>query len=130
MATAPAFAATINNGSAIAHATADTSLTAPTNIATPFTAGASGSQVNEIVVEGLGTTSAGVCNIFLYDGTTYNLFDQFVVTAVTSSTTAAAFRLSKSYANLFLKTGWSVRFTNTVAGNQSLLKVSVFGGDM
>lgn len=129
MATTPAFAATVNNGSAIAHATLDTSLTAPTNVATVFTAGASGSKIEEIVVQGLGTTVAGMCNLFLYDGTTYHLFDQFTVSAVTSSTTAAAYRVYKTYSNVVLKSGWSLRFTQTIAGNQSMLKVSAFGGD-
>lgn len=129
MATDPAFAATVNIGAAIASATFDASLTAPTNVATVFTAGASGSKIEEIVVEGLGTTVLGVCNLFLYDGSTYHLFDQVLVLAVTSSTTATAFRWNKSYPNLVLKTGWSLRFAQTIAGNQSMLKVSAFGGD-
>jgi len=130
MATTPAFAATVNNGSAIASATLDTSLTAPTNVATVLTAGASGSKIEEVVVQGLGTTVAGMCNLFLYDGATYHLLDQFTIAAVTSSTTAPAFRTYRTYSNLVLKTGWSLRFTVTVAGLQSLLKMSAFGGDM
>lgn len=68
-------------------------------------------------------------NIFLYDGTTYHLVDQFTVTAVTSSATAAAYRQSRQYTNLEMPTGWSLRAAQTVAGNASGLKVTAFGGD-
>lgn len=129
MATAPAFAATPNNASAIASATADTSLTAPTNVATIFTAGASGSKVEEVRMQGLGTTVAGVINLFAYDGATYHLIDQWLVPAVTSSTILRAWQSVRAYANLVLKTGWTLRFTVTVAGLQSLIKGSAFGGD-
>lgn len=129
MASAPAFAATPNNGSALASATLDTSLTAPTNVATIFTAGASGSKVESVTMQGVGTTVAGVVNLFAYDGSTYHLIDQFLVTAVTSSTTALAWQAIRTYANLVLKTGWSLRFTVTVSGLQSLIKGSAFGGD-
>lgn len=129
MATAPAFAATPNVASAIASATLDTSLTAPTNVATLTTGGASGTKVEEVVFEGLGTTAAGVINLFLYDGSTYHLYDQIPVIAVTSSATAAAFRAARSYANLLVKSGWSLRFTVTVAGLQSLIKGTATGGD-
>lgn len=129
MATAPAFAATVNNGSALASATLDTSLTAPTNIATIFTAGASGSKCEEVVMQAVGTTVAGVINLFAYDGATYHLIDQFLVPVVTSSTTAKAWRVSRAYTNLVLKNGWTLRFTVTIAGLQSMIKGSAFGGD-
>lgn len=129
MATTPAFAAVVNNGSAIASATLDTSLTAPTNIATMVTAGASGSKFEEITMQALGTTVAGVVNLFGFDGATYHLIDQFLVPVIASSTTAKAWRVSRTYPNLTIKTGWSLRFTVTVAGLQSLIKGSAFGGD-
>lgn len=130
MSTDPAFASVINNNSATVSATLDTSLTAPTNAVTVFTAGANGSAIYEMVLEGLLTTVAGVCNIFLHDGSTYHLFEQALVTAITSSTTATAYRWNKAYPNLYIKNGWTVRFTQTIAGNQSGLKLSVFGADL
>lgn len=129
MATEPAFASTPNNSSGIAPATLDTSLTAPTNVTTVFTAGANGSKVEEIDIVELGTTVAGVLNIFLYDGATYHLFDSFLIVAHTVNTTTASLRTVKTYPNLVLKSGWSIRIATTVAGNQSMHKVSVFGGD-
>ena len=129
MATTPAFAATTITWSGLVPATLDTSLTAPTNVTTLGTAGASGSQINEIVCQGVGTTVAGVVNIFLYDGSTYHLYDQFLVTAVTSSTTAVAWRATRQYANLWLPSNsWSLRCTVTTSGNQSMVKVTATGG--
>lgn len=129
MATDAAFAATPRVASAIASGTLDTSRTAPTNVATVFTAGASGSKIEEIVVQGLGTTVAGIGCLFLYDGSTYNLIDELLIIAVTASTTAQAYRWNKAYPNLILQSGWSLRFTQTIAGNVSLFKVTAFGGD-
>jgi len=129
MSSTPGFAATPANGSGTVPATQDTSLIAPTNVTTILTAGAAGSRIDEIRVVGLATTVAGVVNIFAYDGSTYHLIDQVLVTAVSSTTTAVAFSAVRYYANLILKNGWSLRVAQTVAGNTSSLKVSAFGGD-
>ena len=131
MATAPAFASTVNLGSGLVSATLDTSLTAPTNVTTIVTGVAAGTKIEELVFQGVGTTVASVVNVFLYDGSTYHLYDQALITAVTSSTTAVAFRNTRQYTNLLLKDNtWSLRVTNTVAGNQSMIKVTATGGDL
>jgi hypothetical protein len=134
MASTPSFAATPILGSGLVHATLDTSLTAPSNITSLFTAGSSGTKVEEIVFQGVGTTVAGVVNVFAYDGSaggTYHLIDQVLVSAVTSSTTAVAFRAVRQYTNLVLpSSSWSLRVTNTVSGNQALIKVSAFGASL
>jgi len=132
MASSPAYANVAIVGTGLAHATLDTSLTAPTNVTTltfSTAIGASGAKIEEVRVIGVGTTAAGVLNLFLYDGSTYHLVDQVAITAVTSSTTANAFFMSLRYDNLFIPNGWSMRFTNTVSGNQSLLKVIALGAN-
>lgn len=125
----PIFAVTPNVGSGIVPATLDTSLTAPTNATTIFTAGSAGAKIEEIVVEGLGTTVAGLLTLFVHDGSTYLLVDTFTITAVTVSATVAPFRASRKYANLILENGWTLRIAQTIAGNQSLLRATAFGGD-
>ena len=131
MATTPAFASTPRTGSIIASATFDASLTAPTNVGIIITGVAAGTKIEEVVMQALGTTVAGVVNLFLFDATTYHLYDQFLVTAVTSSTTAKGWRVSRAYPNLVLPTAsWSLRFTVTVAGLQSLIKGTATGGDL
>lgn len=132
MATAAQYAATPKVGSALL-TTADTSLTAPTTVGTVFTAGSSGSRIDYIDIQGVATTTASIVNLFIYDGTTYFLWQQVPVVAVTSSTTAVAFNAtlsSNSNANvmpLCIPTGYSLRATVTVT--QSGIRVIAYGGD-
>lgn len=132
MATDPAFAATPRAGANIITAL-ETSLTVPTQAVTVITAGASGSILSEVVIEGVTTsltptTVAGLVYLFLHDGATFHLFDVLAVTAVTASATVAPFRVSKLYAES-VQTGWSLRASNSIAGNNGLLKVTAFVGD-
>jgi len=129
MAANPSYAATPRASSVIVPATNDTSLTAPTNYALLFTPGASGSKVEEIDVLGLGTTVAGRLNLFIYDGTNINLIDQYILIAITPSTTQQVFRRSFAYSNLFVPSGSVLRISIMETGNESLLKVTAFGGD-
>lgn len=129
MASTPAFATTINVGSGLVPATADTSRTAPTNVTTIFTAGASGSKVERITLVGVGTTVLGGICLFRYDGSTYHLIDEITVLAITPSTTVPPFIFSKAYDDLVLKSGDTLRITTQIAGNQSLVKATAFGGD-
>lgn len=133
MATDPQFAATVQLGAALLGA-AETNLQVPTTTSVIVTAGASGTKIEEIVIQAsqttlVATTAAGLVYIFLYDGTTYHLFDTGLVTAITASSTVAPFRLSKLYNNLLLKTGWSLRASQSISGNASILKVVALGGD-
>lgn len=133
MATNPAYAATVNNNAALLTAL-ETNLQVPTQAVLILTAGATGTKIEEIVVEATATslvptTVAGLVYLFLYDGSTYHLFDVVAVTAITASATAAGFRSSKMYNNLVLKNGWKLYAANSVSGNNSVLKVHAFGAD-
>lgn len=135
MATAPAFASTPNIGAALL-GTAETDLQAPAQTSVILTAGANGTKLEEIVVEATKsasltvTTVAGLVYLFLYDGSTYHLFDAILVTAVSGTATVAPFRASNRYANLWLKSGWSLRASQSIAGNASMLKCHAFGADL
>jgi hypothetical protein len=113
--------------------TADTSLTAPTTVGTIVTAGASGTRIDYIDIQGVATTVAGLINLFVYDGTTYFLWTQVPVIAITSSTTVPAFTAVLSSNNnsnimpLTLPTGYSLRATTSVA--QTGIRVNAYGGD-
>lgn len=132
MATNAQYAATPKIGSALL-TTADTSLTAPTTVGTVLTAGASGSRIDYIDIQGVATTVAGLVNLFIFDGSTYSLYLQVPIVAVTSSTTAPAFATaisSNSHPNLLpinLPTGFSLRATTSVA--QTGIRVVAQGGD-
>jgi hypothetical protein len=129
MATAASFAATVNVGVVKAPATNDTSLTAPTNVATLFTAGASGSRVDQIDAVGLGTTANGRLNVFLVRSATYYLVYQFLVTAVTPSATVAVNYYSQTFTNLELKSGDTLAISVMETGNESLYQFNAYGGD-
>ena len=76
--------------------------TASTSGVTVTLGGGQGCIVPEITVTGIGTTVAGVINLFVLNGGVYSLYDSFVVTVVTPSTTTAPFRAVHDYGNLWL----------------------------
>lgn len=132
MATSAQYAATPVFGSANL-TTADTSLTAPTTFGTVLTAGASGTRIDYIDIQGVATTVTGLINLFVFDGTNYILWNQVPVQPVTSSTTAPAFQVllsSNGNANIMpltLPTGFSLRATTSVA--QTGIRVTAYGGN-
>jgi hypothetical protein len=111
----------------------DTSLTAPVTIGSILTAGASGTRIDYIDIQGVATTVTGLVNLFVYDGTNYILWQQVPVQAVTSSTTAPAFTValsSNGNANIMplnLPTGYSLRAAISVA--QTGLRITAYGGN-
>jgi hypothetical protein len=78
-------------------------------IATIFTAGSSGSRVDDIKIQATGTTTAGVVRLFLHDGTNARLFAEVLVPAVTPSTTVPAFTAALVNQAIILPNGWSLR---------------------
>jgi hypothetical protein len=132
MSTSAQYASTPKFGSATL-TTADTSLTAPTTANTIVTAGSSGTRIDYIDVQGVANTSAGIVNLFVYDGTNYILWNQVPIQAVTQSTTVPAFTAalsSNGNANimpLILPTGYSLRAAASVT--QTGVRVTAYGGD-
>lgn len=128
MATAPTYAATPNNLPVKVSATADTSYTAPSVTVVAFTAGASGSKVEEIVINGNGTTILGILTLFIKRSGSFYLFDSFLIPVVTPSTTTVAnLRISRTYTNLVLKSGDTLEVASTVASQ--LASVTALGAD-
>lgn len=133
MAVDPQFASTVSLGAALLGAV-ETNLQVPTTTSIIVTAGAAGTKIEEVVLNATAasltpTTVAGLVYLFLHDGTTFHLFDVLTVTAITASATTPPFRLTKPYTNLFLKNLWSLRASQSIAGNASILKCEAFGGD-
>ncbi len=109
---------------------AETSLTVPTTTSTLFTAGANGAKIEEIVIDATATTVAGLVYVFRYDGTTYHKYDTIPVVAFTASSSAAPFHLARAYPNLYLPTSaWSLRVSQSIAGNASILKAHCVPGN-
>ena len=131
MCSAPIFFGTVRAiGAGIVPATADTSLTAPTNVTTILTAATAGTKIEQIRITQVATTSAaGLVNLFLYDGSTYHLFDQYAFSTLALSSSVRLTPVDLYYANLILSSGWSLRASVSVSGGASAFKVLAFGGD-
>ncbi len=130
MATAPQYAATPLVWSGLVPATADTSWTSPSSTTTLGSAGSNGTKITQIDVIPAGTVAAGLVNLFLYDGSAYHLHESVTITSATLSTTAGPVKQTFTYDNLVLPSGWSLRVTNTVSGNVSLIEVNAFGASL
>lgn len=127
MATSPAFATTPRIG-AVSIATADSSYTAPTNVGTVLTGVAAGTRIAEVVVKCAATSAAAIVRLFLFDGTTYWLFDEVTVAAATGSSTVQQTRVSVVYNNLILPSAsWSLRATTSVS---QATHVTALGADL
>jgi hypothetical protein len=100
-----------------------------TGTITTLTQGATGgSRVVEIVVKSAATSAAAQIGLFTStdSGTTWRLFDQIAVTAVSVSNTVASFRASRSYSNLCLADATHrIGVTSTIAQS---VNVQALGG--
>lgn len=129
MATAPAFISTPRIES-VNVATANTNKDGTGTITALIQGAATGTRVLEIVAKASVTTAAATVGIFLSvdSGTTWRLFDEIVVSAVTSSSTATSYRLSKAYTNLLLKDSTQrIGVTTTISQSTNVM---AFGGDL
>lgn len=113
MASEPAFAVTPRIGAAALNASADTSYTAPTNVATIITGASTGTRIAEVVVQMTATvSSATMVRLFLHDGSTYTLYDEVLIAAATGAQAVKQTRASVFYTNLILpNNNWSLRAT-------------------
>lgn len=127
MAASPVFAVSPRIGN-VSIATADASYTSPTNVGTLITGASTGTRISEIVVKCAATSAAAIVRIFLYDGSTYWLFDELNISAATGSSTVLQSRNSVAYNNLFLPSAsWSVRVTTSVS---QVTHVTALGADL
>lgn len=106
--------------------TSRANITGTTNLTLIDTAGTNGTRVSQIYIRAKGNTVAASVFIWIYNGTTSFLFDEFIVTAVTASNTAEAFNTTRYYDNLVLPSGFSLYASTTI---QQDYNVYSFGGD-
>ena len=92
---------------------------------------AAGTRILSVNVQGTATTVASLVNLFLWDGTQWDLFDQITISATTGSTTVKGYRLVTSYTDLVLPSAtWKLGATITVAPTSGTVRVAAFGGDL
>jgi hypothetical protein len=94
------------------------------------TMGASGTKFTSIVCEATGDPADSIVNVFIYDGTTNWFFDSFDLgNPAAASTTVDSYRVSKSYADLVLPSGYKLKASITVSLTAGAINVFAFGAD-
>lgn len=136
MASSPAFAATANNGAAVLGTNGvdatnrDGSGATTAAPVTVFTAGASGSKIEEIVVKAEVNPADSTILLFLHDGSAFHIWDEWDIgDPAAGSATVASYREVRTYENLLLKSGWTLRAVITAAPTTGKVQVHAFGGD-
>jgi hypothetical protein len=130
MATNPAFISTARIGRA-SLSTANTATDGTGTITDLITGVAAGTRVLEIVTQGTATTVAALVNLFLWDGTNWDLFDQITIAAATGSNTVKGNRVSTTYQNLVLPNSTAkIGCTISVAPTSGTVRVTALGGDL
>ena len=125
MATAPVFASTPRSAQ-VSIATANANRDGTGTVGTLFTAGASGSKVEEVRITPRVTTTAGMVRLYVHTGAAYFLYGEYAIAALTLSATVPAVTTTITYDNLVLPTGYSLRCSTEKA---EAIDVHAFGGD-
>lgn len=134
MATSPIYVDNACHAAGLIGTAETSSFSAPTNTTTmTFTGAATINyplKIQEITLQGIATSVAGLVIGYIYDGTTYHAFDQWLVNAATvtvSAGTVLGWRVSRPYSNLWLlSSSYSLRFAQNNSSNASVVKASVF----
>ena len=130
MATSPAFISTPRIGRC-SLSTANTATDGTGTITDLIVGVAAGTRILSVNVQGTATTVASLVNLFLNDGTQWDLFDQITISATTGSTTAKGYRLVTAYTDLVLPSAsWKIGATITVTPTSGTVRVAAFGGDL
>jgi len=129
MSTKPAFTSTVRNAVGAVSA-ANTNRDGTGTIVSILTGVAAGTRVFEIDVKAIATTTAGMVRLFLSfdNGSTWKLYDEVLVSAVTPSASVAAFKGSITPPNLLLPNASTILGAST--HNAETFNVFVIGGDL
>ena len=93
-----------------------------------ITGATNGTRINEIVVQATTTTVAGMIRIYLYDGSTYRLWDEVSIAAATVSASVKGIRVATTYNNLILPSASWQLFAST--HNGEAFTVTTMGADL
>ena len=130
MAASPAFISTPRIGRC-SLSTANTATDGTGTITDLITGVAAGTRVLSINVQGTATTAVALVNIFLWDGTQWDLFDQITISQTTGSNTVKGYRLVTAYTDLVLpSTSYKLGATISAAPTTGTVRVAAFGGDL
>ena len=104
MSTQPTFASNPRAIDVVAVTAANTNRDGTGTIATVATGSAAGFKINQVVTQPIVTTTAGMIRLYISSdgGTTWNLYDEIPVAAVTVSASVPAARNEVNYTSLVL----------------------------
>jgi hypothetical protein len=96
-------------------------------VVTILTGDLAGSRIDQILVVAEGTTTAGMIRLFLHDGTTFFLFEEITVSALTPDATTKAFSGSAAFTFPIIlpDENWTLRASTEKA---ETFNVMAFGG--
>jgi hypothetical protein len=109
----------------VAISTANTNRDGTGTIGTVYTAGANGTLIERVDISATGTTTAGVVRLYVHNGSTAFLWKEILVSAITPSTSIAAFTRAVRE-RLYMPSGWSLRASTH---NAETFNVHAWGGD-
>jgi hypothetical protein len=126
--TTPIFTLTANVG-CVAISTANTNRDGTGTIGTVLTAGSYGTRITRITIQATVTTTAGMVRLYIYTGSTYYLWREQPIAAVTPSATVKAENYTINLLGeeaLVLPSGYSLRASTEKAENFNIIAE---GGD-
>jgi hypothetical protein len=128
---APAFTSAPRLGFA-SISTANTGRDGTGTIADIVTGVAAGTIISEIVLKATGDPADSIVTIFVHDGTSYRLYDEFDLgDPAAASTTVSGFRISRTYDNLILpSSSFKLSGAITVALTAGAINAFAHGGDL
>lgn len=92
--------------------------------------GTNGTKIENIVITGTATSTAGMIRLYLNDGTNTRLWKEVVVTAITASASVACFTstidLSFPSSQLVIPNGWKLKASTH---NAETFNITAFGWD-
>jgi hypothetical protein len=97
-----------------------------------LTGAAAGTKINEVVLQATGDPADSVVTLFIYNGSTYLLFDEFDLgNPAAASTTVPGYRYPRRYENLVLPSAsWKLAAAITVALTSGAINVFALGCDL
>lgn len=96
-----------------------------------ITGASTGTRILEVVTKGTLQTAAGIIRLFTFDGTNWDLYDEFTIAAVTGGNTTQTNRNNRTYQNLVLpNASWKLGVTLSVATVSGTIRCFAFGGDL
>jgi len=112
--------------------TANTNRDGTGTIVSVFTAGSSGSRIERVLIQAVGTTTAGMIRLYINDGTNSRLYQEIPIGATTPSgsvpaiaVACQAFTMPTMYP-IVIPTGFSLRASTN---NTETFNIIAIGGD-